>query len=45
MLVNVAQKSIENTALLVQEQVLESHLLLFVQKLLHDFKEVSTKDR
>ena len=44
MLVNVAQKTVENAAFLVEEQVLERHLLLFVKKLLHNFEEVATKD-
>lgn len=44
MLVDVAQKAVENAAFLVEEQVLERHLLLFVKKLLHNLEEVTTKD-
>ena len=44
MLVDVSQETVENTALLMQKQILQSHLLLLVQQLLHHLDEVSTKD-
>ena len=45
MLVKVAEQTIKDLALLVEKQVLKSSLLLFVEHLLHNLREVAAKDR
>ena len=43
--VEMAQQPRENFALLVQEQILQRHLFLLVEQLLHHFEEAAAKDR
>ena len=43
-LVQVTEKTSEDLALLMEQEILECHLLLFLEELLHDLKEVTAKD-
>ena len=44
MVIKMVQKTREYLSFLLEEQEFESHLLLLVQKLLHDLEEVATQD-
>ena len=44
MMIQVPQEPVEDLSLLMQEQVLQSRLLLLIKQLFHDLKEVSSQN-
>lgn len=40
----MSEQTVEDLAFLVDEEVLQGHLLLLLEELLHDFEEVAAKD-
>ena len=43
-MIDMAEQAVKDLAILMQEKILKSCKLLFVEHLLHDFEEVAAKD-